>query len=293
MQVKEVFQLVIERNFTNINSATGMVWKLCEELQNLPMTNKAAYRRVFLDKIVVLKDTIREFGEYIEEAKAAAALATEAPNAGGVVVSVDDEDDGEDDDEDECYTPEQTAVAEGCMLLVGATMNAIKIGLGAMTLVADSWCPAAGASTAAGYVAGGSEVGDVKTVPVNELASVFATTLSMSEPPALHLVDQSSKGRDAEDRKMVCGRWVSNLTSHVGGLESAVIDLGAELYPPFDAAIITANYSELKSKLVAFYCVLEVEEFRAALLPNSEVTASVVEGKEQARSMELHIDRDC
>jgi Grap2 and cyclin-D-interacting len=34
---------------TNLISATGMVWKTCENVQMIPLSNKAAYRRHIME----------------------------------------------------------------------------------------------------------------------------------------------------------------------------------------------------------------------------------------------------
>eukprot|EP01038_Epipyxis_sp_PR26KG_P015335 gene15335-20665_t len=51
------------------NYKCGMVTEIVKEIEKLPTSNKAAYRRSMLQKCMVIKDTIREFESSIEESE--------------------------------------------------------------------------------------------------------------------------------------------------------------------------------------------------------------------------------
>lgn len=53
----------------SINYQTGMIVKIKEEIDKLPLDNKQAYRRSFMQQCLFIKETIQEFKEYIDEAK--------------------------------------------------------------------------------------------------------------------------------------------------------------------------------------------------------------------------------
>ncbi len=77
----------------------GQVWKLNDDIQKMPMSNKIAYRRCIMERSARIKDTMREF-QCLVESSSQAREAGEGEGGGG-----QDEFCDEDDFEDESYTP--------------------------------------------------------------------------------------------------------------------------------------------------------------------------------------------
>lgn len=112
-----------------IKSATGLVWAANEAIQNLPTTNRTAYRRLCMEYIGVLKDTIREFQEALDGAKDISAP---------VKVDVNEDDEREfDEEEDELYSVVDIGTLGACLSLMSVVYDSCRQGLDIMTKVAD------------------------------------------------------------------------------------------------------------------------------------------------------------
>lgn len=123
--IHSLFVLVHTGKKDMVPPATGMVWKVNEDLQKLPLSNKAAYRRALMEMLSLLKDTVKEFTSYVEEA--------ERLYDG----EEDVEDDASRDSDDKPYTAEEAATARDCLLLMQCAMDTIKLCLSTSTTLLD------------------------------------------------------------------------------------------------------------------------------------------------------------
>lgn len=121
------------QDYSVISNAAGIVFKIYDEIQALPMTNKAAYRRFAMEKMNVIKDTIREFKHYVVIAR----RACDPDSARGITVN-DEEIDEDEDDDDEPYTMEEVDIVEPCLRMMECALVALKLALSTMTVVADN-----------------------------------------------------------------------------------------------------------------------------------------------------------
>ena len=130
---KEVLEMASGRDFDGLSNAASVVFKLYDQIQDLPMTNKAAYRRFAMEKLAIVKDTMREFQAYVD----AAAAATPTNSA-----AADNEDEDEDEEEDdEPYTFEEASVVQTCLRIMDSASLLLKAALAIMTQVADALTP--------------------------------------------------------------------------------------------------------------------------------------------------------
>ena len=135
---KELLEMAGEASpdFGAISNAASIIFKLYDQIQDLPMTNKAAYRRHVMEQMAVVKDTIREFQGYVD----AAASAEQGDNGDD---NDEDEDEDEDEDDDEPYTPQEASLVQTCLGSMDCAMLALKAVLVIMTHVADAITPGA------------------------------------------------------------------------------------------------------------------------------------------------------
>lgn len=212
-------------DYDAVSNGAGVVFKIYDKVQLLPMTNKAAYRRFIMEKMSLVKDSVLEFERYVSEAEAGG-------DAGGNRVQVEDQEDDDDDDDDEDdvpYTAKEAATASSCLHLLRCALDALRTCLAVMTLVADAQCPAGGAANNSG-----------------ESVFVALTTAAL-------------------ESKAACEEWVAELCALVRETEAGVTDLGAELYSPFDEVKIEAYYNTLGTTLALQCSTLRREEYQSLL----------------------------
>lgn len=191
---------------------------------------------------MLVKETVQEFKGYLEEAaeKAQAALeegmakASLNDEAGDSAADGDREEDGsdegdeEDDDGELDYTTKEVQVVEAAVKLLGKTLGSIKHSLQVCTRVCDT--------------AVAQQTGDTPTTVFSSEAVAEATA-----------VRQGSQ------------QWVAQLSRLAQALRKDVLDLGAELYPPFEAdcGAIVERFTLLKERLVGYLQLLDAESLGA------------------------------
>jgi hypothetical protein len=126
-------------DFGEISNSAGVIFKLYDQVQTLPMTNKAAYRRYLMERLAILNDTISEFTRYV-------AVAREE---GGSAPLRQQGDDDEDEEDDEPYTVEEVVTVEACLRSMECSTQMLKLALAAMTHVADLITPSTSSSSVA------------------------------------------------------------------------------------------------------------------------------------------------
>ena len=125
-------------DFGEISNSAGVIFKLYDQVQTLPMTNKAAYRRYLMERLAILNDTISEFTRYV-------AVAREEGGSALLRQQGDDED----EEDDEPYTVEEVATVEACLRSIKCSTQMLKLALAAMTHVADLITPSTFSSSVA------------------------------------------------------------------------------------------------------------------------------------------------
>lgn len=197
----------------------------------------------------MVKQTLDEFKGYVEEAHAkqkeeastaaqdgADQLATGVTNIAlsADAVTAEDVEDAEDSDfDDDCedeldYTPRETALVEACVKLIGKTLGALKNSLLTITTVCDA------------------------THSIYSPAAASTTVFSAAE-------EQQAAVRAYSQQ------WVAQLAFLAQVLYKEVLDLGAELYPPFesDSAKIEEYFSTLRSHCADYLRLVQAESLAA------------------------------
>lgn len=177
---------------------TGMITKTVETIGNLPAVNKIAYRRHLLEKCVTVKETIEEFDGYLQIALAkgmdAMELDGQKKKEEVTVDDVDNDDDEEEDDEDDEDEREYTSEEYH---LVSKTVSLFKVILDLLKVTMNLI----------------TEVGD----RIND------ETVAIAE-------ENNTKTR--KELQATSDLWIGKIVYQVDQIEGAVIDTGAELYPP-------------------------------------------------------------
>lgn len=240
-EFQALFEAVKIGNRTAVNYTTGMITKINEDTaQKLPLANKAAYRRFIMQKCLIVKETVKEFSEYIDKSRA--QLSSKADTAADAAdddeevsegveklhLKADDQDDNdEDDDFDEDYANDMEEVLydELELCLVGNALTIMNLGLEVL-----------------------KETLNITTSVADRVA-------------ALHDNDLSGES----------GRWVCKMESYGQSIEGAVIDLGAELYPPLSSTdeSLKEAYSSLKKTLIESIANLQSKMLIAYIEPNN------------------------
>ena len=204
------------------NSRTGMVWKASDALKTLPLSNKAAYRRFVLERMVAVKDTAAEFEGYLAVVKSDLARSVRALT----LSEGDDEDDdeiddvdvdGEEDDDDDLdvadYKDADVPLLEESVATIALSLDMLKAGLAVMTSVGDTYARAA-----------------------EEEASLPLPPPPPPSQPRTAAGNSSHAGTETseEDAPFRVDTWVAAVSAESGALEGAVTDFGAALYPPLD-----------------------------------------------------------
>jgi hypothetical protein len=204
--------------FSQANITTGMIWKACENVSKIPISNKIAYRRFILEILSSLKDTVGEFEEYIVSSKEAIENNTEEESSDG------DDEDGEFDDmdylDDIKYNSEELITVENSIVLMNITIDSIKLALEIMSSSSDQIDIIKNSST-----------------PASNISSVFTSPLLENKEidTALAEIEVGNK----------CQVWVVIIQDYCRLLSDQILDFGAELYTPVDKNSVQAHGFEL------------------------------------------------
>jgi hypothetical protein len=176
-----------------------------------------------------VKDTVREFDEYLSITKT--KIDTMINNLS--IEDQEEEDDEMDDgDEEDGYEISDVPFLEDCIAFMNFSMEVLKSGLSIMTLVADN----------------------------NSRSLVSVPT---EATPSISMSDDTMNISNVENDNIEnyhCNQWVAEVCHHSEGIENAITDFGAELYPPLDSeATISAQSKgiELKNKLFFYISLLQ------------------------------------
>ena len=176
-------------------------------------------------KISIIKDTIREFDEYLQSAKSKMdnmleKLTVDEDNRdGAITVDNEEEEEGEefDDEGDEGYECADFELIEESIALMQMSQDALKTGLEVMTVTAD-------------------RISRVQN-PLN-----IASGADTESESALNSLKSDVLVADSDTAVLEvysCDQWVADISRQSEVIEGAVTDFGALLYPPLDASVVT------------------------------------------------------
>ncbi len=128
----ELLNIGLSNNFNDLNSITGIIWEICDKIKVIPISNKAAFKRNFLENIFKIKDVIREFNGYIDETITHNNNNEDNNNESKENIEEDDE-----DDEDEFYNNDELIFVQKSIKLMEICVDTIKLCNDIITTVAD------------------------------------------------------------------------------------------------------------------------------------------------------------
>jgi len=236
--------LVCDRHsLDKINYLTGMVLGVKADIDKLPVDNRQSYRKFLLEQCLSINETYKEFRGYVDEARKKCNADEEvfredasSPEDTTVQQSSHnssngtkknekysekedkdeyDDDDGnnndtddsdEDEDEEELdYTELEVRMVDLCVLLIARCVEVIKQSIAVVTVVNDALSRSSTHDT--------------------PLVTVFQTHI-LSDNPSINIDPSFSMWEYSS-------RWVAHVASLSTEVNTKVLDLGAELYPPF------------------------------------------------------------
>jgi hypothetical protein len=182
-----------EKAMKAVSGATKLFHDAITNLQELPVTNRAAYRRDIMSKMKIVKETIDEFQSHVN--------IYHQKQQNGTTQMTQQEEGSDSEGEEEGYTDEEVVVAESAIALMTHCYKVCGVTVMAVTQICDRYTPS------------GSMGADSSPVP---------------EPP-LHSSDTNTE-INANSLQM----WSASVCLKLEALSELVINLGANLYDPFE-----------------------------------------------------------
>lgn len=227
IQIKEFIDYISNNNLdNNINISAGMISERSDSIQKLPLSNKAAYRRSILECISVTKDTLQEFEVYVQESNQQKNDKYEDND--------DEDDDGMDFGDDVDYSATEIVTVNKCISLIKASLECMKVALSVMTCVGDN-------------VTNSKSHRDTTTSTNDNNGDITVTELEKS------LLE------------LQCDEWIVKVHRSCKVLDSSVLSLGGELYPPVIAEDINDLYKELYESLESTNTLLKEDTYQSML----------------------------
>jgi hypothetical protein len=228
IQIKEFLDYISNNNLdNNINISAGMISERSDSIQKLPLSNKAAYRRSILECISVTKDTVQEFEIYVQESNEQKNDEDTNKN------DDDDDDDGMDFGEDVNYSATEIVTVNKCIALIKASLECMKVALSLMTCVGDN-------------VTNSKSQRDTPSTSEN----TGDITVSSLEKPLLELQ---------------CDEWIVKVHRACKVLDSSVLSLGGDLYPPIIPEEINNLYKELYESIESTNTLLKEDTYQSMI----------------------------
>lgn len=226
--------VAVEADKQLVRNATGMIWSVQEDLRALPGNNRNAFRRSVLVQMTTIKDTIREYQEYLQE-------AAEAKASGEEIV-----DDPDDELQSVPYTDSEVIIVTGCVDKMNLCEKCMKFGLQLITLVNDYMEPALNVTNSDAPVAVGvvSSTGLPPQPGSPSRESSGPTELTLNELKLTESPDGTRAEAVQEMRVLT-----STMNEICTLLTHGCTDLGLELFVPFDMSKINNKLSELTELL--------------------------------------------
>lgn len=201
-----------------------------------------------MERCLGVKETLKEFDEYVtQHHKSIEESMNQLSLKGDDENDEDDEDDeDEDDEEDIPYSEKEVVVVESSMNLVRQCLEAMKTALHTVTIVSD---------TIYAYPTGHS-TGSIDTPPpaIRPSAAGANPTPPLEAPELPDVIPITDR----------CDAWVESAVGYTQEIEDLVLDLGSELYPPFQDCInttIQGNSVALQNIAGKLVHLLEEEPF--------------------------------
>jgi len=228
VQIKDFIDYIIANNYdNNVNILAGMISERSDSMQKVPMSNKAAYRRSILECISVTKDTVQEFETYIQESNDNDNNNDNDDN--------NDDDDMDFGDDDVNYSSTEIITVSKCLTLIKSSLECMKVALAVMTCVGDN-------------VTNSKSQRDTSTTTnTNTTGDIIVNDL---DKPLL---------------EMQCDEWIVKVHRSCKSLDSAVLSLGGELYPPVTVEDIDDLYIELSTSLQSTIDLLQSQQYQSML----------------------------
>ena len=209
--------------------------------------------------MTIIKDTIREFEEYLDTSKSKfesmmADLSIGADeNEVAMIVGDEDESQGqaedeeeEDDDEEEesvdGYDVSDIGTVENSISLMKVALETLKTGLLVITLVADK---------------------NSRFLIPNEASA--NTSMSPAVSSGSHNLPNDKETTDVmscDDDGYSCNQWIADVAHYSDVIEGSITDFGADLYPPLNSiscSMLRTGSDCLKNHLNSYVSLLKMK----------------------------------
>lgn len=254
-----------------------MVWSIMEDMKKLPITNRNACRRAMLKGIAAVKDTIKEFKEYIDEANEF--------YANGGVEGEDNTVNDQWDEDDLQSTPYTHAEVETVLKIIEqfeCTERVMRYAVSCLTMVNDFIEPSDNETPSAPPAPATSAPNDMIMPPLPPVPSSDLINISLSaNDENLKIVEDSANLNDLIKLGRGNTYKICNLVEKF--LPNAASELGNELFTPFDDDAVVEKRNALNSLINTLYndvgvsililnryCVLQKESNGVSTIPTAE-----------------------
>ena len=191
-----------------------------------------------------MKDTLREFRTYLTKSKDK-HTTTGADDINQSAVSEEEDDE---DEADDVYELEEVELVDRCVSLMDFCYVLLRSALEILTTVADLIDSEKETSST-------SVSASVDNV-VKAVSNMTLQSAITSETKEDHVLDG--------DKKSWCRKWVADILAGSEELNDALVDLGAELYPPLEVTKVGPYYNVLwEVTFKVFSVVMRVSELAA------------------------------
>ena len=204
--------------------------------------------------MTIIKDTIREFEEYLDISKskfesmmADLSIGTDE-NEVAMIVGNEDESQGQAEDEDEeeesvdGYDVSDIGTVENSISLMKVALETLKTGLLVITLVADK---------------------NSRFLIPNETSANASTSPAISS--GSHNLPNDNKTTDimnCDDDGYSCNQWIADVAHYSDVIEGSITDFGADLYPPLNStscSMLGTGSESLKNHLNSYVSLLKMK----------------------------------
>ena len=204
--------------------------------------------------MTIIKDTIREFEEYLDISKskfesmmADLSIGTDE-NEVAMIVGNEDESQGQAEDEDEeeesvdGYDVSDIGTVENSISLMKVALETLRTGLLVITLVADK---------------------NSRFLIPNEASA--NTSMSPAVSSGSHNLPNDKETTDVmscDDDGYSCNQWIADVAHYSDVIEGSITDFGADLYPPLNStscSMLGTGSESLKNHLNSYVSLLKMK----------------------------------
>lgn len=255
-RIKELMMSSCNNTFTHLHSCTGIIWQACKDIDNIPNSNKIAYRRDILERISSINEVLQEFQSYLASSSNKILHSNNSDvndytTIDDITAGVDVDaliagsgnsdgfgDDMYDNNDDGCEynNIEDVTYVSKCLISIGTAADVLKSTLLVLTFIADSVYSSTDTNTI------------FSNMSISSSSTGTASTGSNSSTNAL--VDK-------------CNKWIIDISHLSVSISNIVVDFGSELYVPIDKETAYNYHRELIDNLCKLDHLVNRDDYKA------------------------------